>query len=544
MGHIERGWTRPGATPCLIYSEETKVLEHLHIALVNISSLQNLFLMTMGVICGAIAGCIPGLTATMAIALVVPFTFTMDPATGLITLGGIYTGAIYGGCISAILVNTPGTPANIATTFDGYPMTRKGQAQSALVTAAYASAIGGVIGTAGLLLFSPLLAAAALKFGPPEYFWLAIFGLTIIASVSAESLLKGIIGGMLGLLLSTIGIAPLGGTPRFTFDMYQLQAGVDIIVALIGFFCIPEVFNMVEHRAKRYRVAEYQSRKGVTWETIKAVTRKPVLVIRSAVIGAFVGAVPGAGGNIAGMLSYGEARRWSKEPEKFGTGVVEGVCASEAANNAEVPGSLVPLLALGIPGAPPAAVLLGALLLQGIRPGPELYTTYGGITYSFIFSLFLANLLLIPVGIYGSKAMARVITSPVNYLIPLILFFSVIGSFAIHNNLVEVYIMAFFGVVGYITKKMGFHAGPIVLGLILGPFAENGLVQSMLMGKASGSIFKVFFTRPISIILIIICLLSMAWPVVTAIAKKRRERRAMPQGGLPEEVALNVKAKP
>lgn len=513
--------------------------QHFHIALVNVFCLHNLFLMTVGVVAGALAGCIPGLTATMSIALMVPFTFTMSPATGLITLGGIYVGAIYGGCISAILVNTPGTPANIATTFDGFPMTKKGEAQAALVGAAYASAIGGLIGTVGLLLFSPMLAAAALKFGPPEYFWLSIFGLTIIASLAAESLLKGMIGGMLGLLLSTIGIAPLGGVPRFTFGMYQLQAGVDIIVALIGFFCVPEVFGMVERRAKQYRVAEYKPRKGVTLETIKDISKRPVLVLRSAIIGAFVGAVPGAGGNIAGLLSYGEAMRWSKHPEKFGTGVIEGVCASESANNAEVPGSLVPLLALGIPGAPPAAVLLGALLLQGIRPGPELYTTFGGITYSFILSLFLANLLLIPVGIYGSKAMARLITSPVNYLIPLILFFCVIGSFAIHNNLVEVYIMAFFGVVGYLTKKMGYHPGPIVLGLILGPFAENGLVQSMLMGKASGSILKVFFTRPISVILIIISLLSVTWPVLSNLNRNRRLRSKQKEAP-PDEVVKDI----
>ncbi|MFZ7102866.1 MAG: tripartite tricarboxylate transporter permease [Peptococcaceae bacterium] len=497
------------------------MLEILKEALFLLFDPSNLLLLILGVIAGSLAGCLPGITATMSIALIVPFTFTMPPATGLITIAGIYMGATYGGSISAILVNTPGTPANIATTFDGYPMTQKGNAQRALVAAATASAVGGIVGTFFLLFFSPPLADAALKFGPPEFFWLAIFGLTIIVSLSADNMLKGFIGGAFGLLLSTIGISPIGGEPRFTWGIHQLNIGIDIIVALIGFFCLPQVFLMVENRFKKFKVAEYTSNKDEVLKDIMDSLKKPFILLYSSIIGAFVGAVPGAGGNIAGMLSYNESKRFSKYPAKFGTGIIDGVVAAESANNAAVSGSLIPLLSLGIPGSPPSAVLLGALLLQGIRPGQELYSQHAAVTYSFILSLAVASVLLIPIGVFGARVMARFIASPINYLATTIVYLSVIGSFAIHNNLVEVYIMAIFGLLGYLMHKFGFEGGPIVLGLILGSFAEEGLVQSIIFAKASGSLFKVLFTRPISIVLIIFCLVSISWPIISKIRNQK-----------------------
>ncbi len=491
-------------------------------ALGHITDPISILLILAGVTCGIIVGALPGLTATMALALMVPFTFTMSPIKGLMVLGALYCGAIYGGCFSAILVNTPGTPSAIATTFDGYAMAQKGEADKAIITATMGSVVGGIFGTLCLLLLSPPLAAVALKFGPPEFFWLAVFGLTIIATLASKSVLKGLIGGAFGLLLSTVGMSPIAGDVRFSFGHPAFQGGIALMPALIGFFCLPEVLFMVEQRGQRYSLIELKKKKGVFISTALEYLKKIGLIIRSSIIGTLVGIVPGAGGNIAGLVSYNETVRVSKYPERFGTGVMEGVAASETANNAEVGGSLVPLLTLGIPGAPPAAVLLGALLLQGMRPGPELYTTFGEITYTFILSLFVSNLLMLPVGLLGGSLFARLITiTPLRFLAPFVLFLTIIGSFAINNNMMDVVVMFACGLVGYAGKKMGFHPGPIVLGLILGSICETGLVQAMLMGKAAGSAWKLFFTRPISLALIILCLISAAWPLIARQLQKR-----------------------
>jgi putative tricarboxylic transport membrane protein len=311
---------------------------------------------------------------------------------------------------------------------------------------------------------------------------------------------------------------------RFTFGTLSLQDGIGLIPALIGIFCIPEVVNMVERRDTHYNVIPYRKQRNVVRNVTLKLIRRPLLIIRSAVIGTIVGIIPGAGGNIAAMVSYNEAVRASKHPDKFGRGIVEGVAAAEASNNAEVSGSLIPLLTLGIPGAPPAAVLLGALLLQGMRPGAELFTLFGSITYTFILSLVVANLLILPMGIYSGKLVSKLITSiPVGYLAPMVIFLSVIGSYSINRNLFDVYVMLFFGLVGYIARKADFGPGPIVLGLILGKICEEGLVQSILMGRAAGSILQVFFTRPISIILIILTIVSAGWPLIRKfIGGKRR----------------------
>jgi len=501
------------------------VVENFAGALGHIFNLYNFMLMTLGVAVGIVVGALPGLTATMALAVLVPFTFIMDPATGLMTLGGIYVGAIYGGCISAILINTPGTPSAIATTFDGYPLAQKGKGEHALVAAAFSSGVGGVIGALVLIFLAPLLVEVALKFGPPEYFWLAIFGLTIISTLAAKSILKGLIGGALGLLVSTVGLAPIGGEMRYTFGFYQLQGGIELIVALIGFFCIPEILNMIaDKKIGSGQVGKLQSRTGVAGSVMMALIKQPVLLIRSAIIGAFVGIVPGAGGNVAGLVSYNEAVRWSKDSEKFGTGMLEGVAASEAANNSEVGGSLVPLLTLGIPGAPPAAVIMGALLLHGLRPGPDLFIQHGAITYTFLLSLVVANVVMFVLGFFGAKHIARMINLPANYLAPLIAFMTVIGSYAIRNNMLDVVIMVTMGLAGYILRRLDFHPGPIVLGMILGPIAEKGLVQSLMLARSQESIAVVFFTRPISLVLIILCIISAAWPVVAGFRKKHSER--------------------
>lgn len=494
-------------------------------SLIAIFQPMNLFLVVIGVGAGIIVGALPGLTATMAIALLVPFTFTMLPTHGLVFLGGIYCGAIYGGSFSAILINTPGTPSAIATTFDGYPMAKKGGAYRAIVVATVSSVLGGLIGVLFLLFLSPPLSQASLKFGPPEFFWLTTFGLTIIATLASKSILKGLIGGAFGLLLGTIGIAPIEGSVRYSFGTVNLQSGIALIPALIGLFCIPEAIRMIEDKKEHYTPIPYRRQKHIVLIELRNLIRKPFLLIRSAIIGTIVGIIPGAGGNIAGMVSYNEAVRASKNPEKFGTGISEGVAASEASNNAEVSGSLIPLLTLGIPGAPPAAVLLGALLLQGMRPGADLFTVHGAVTYTFIFSLILANLLILPIGLSSGRAISKMITTiPVTILAPFVFFLSVIGSFAIQNNMFDVVVMLIFGGIGYIGKKAGFGPGPIILGLILGKICEQGLVQAILMGRASGSILKLFFLRPISLILIVLTLFSALWPVIRQHTQKRASK--------------------
>ena len=497
-------------------------------ALTNLLNIKILILIFLGAAGGMVAGALPGITATMSVALLIPFTFTMDPIAGLVTLGAIYCGAIYGGCFSAILINTPGTPSSIGTCFDGFPMAKQGRAEEAIAGATTASVVGGIFGTFVLLFLSPFLADQALKFGPPEYFWLGIFGLTIIASLTAKSIIKGLIGGMFGVLLSTIGIAPIGGDVRFSFGQPALQGGVSLIPALIGFFCIPEVLNMIGTAHKiTQRIPLSKKRKGVFLSTAAKVLKMPVTLLRSMIIGVIVGIIPGAGGNIANLVAYNETVRASKHPEKFGTGMLEGVVSTESANNAEVEGSLVPLLTLGIPGAPPAAVLFGALMLHGLRPGPELFAVHTTFVYTFIISLFFANIMMLFIGIFGGRMMARAISAtPVKLLAPFIVFLCIIGSYAIRNQMLDVVSMFGLGLAGYGLKKLGFHPGPIVLGIILGPIIEEGFVQSLLIGKAWTIPWTIFFVNPISVILIILCILSASWPFVSPKIEKIRDNLA------------------
>ncbi|MEW6049072.1 MAG: tripartite tricarboxylate transporter permease [Bacillota bacterium] len=495
-----------------------------------------LLIMFACIVAGLIAGALPGISATMAVALLVPFTFTMDPTRGLIALGAIYMAAIYGGAFSAILINAPGTPSSIGTTFDGYPMARQGRGEQAIITATIASVTGGLIGVLFLAFLAPPLASVSLKFGPPEYFWLAVFGLTIVASLSSGSLLKGAIGALFGLLLSTVGIAPIGGDVRFTFGQPELQAGVELVVALIGFFCIPEIITMAANarRAGKVEVLTYQRRRGVFGETVRAVLAQPVNLLRSAFIGMWVGLLPGAGGSVANLVAYDAARRSSRQPERFGTGVIDGVIATESANNAVVGASMVPLFTLGIPGAPPDAVIYGVLLLHGLRPGAELFTTQGKIVYTFIVALALATLVMAPIGIWGGRLLNRLVSVlPTRYLVPGVFALTVVGSYAIRNNFFDVVIMLVLGVAGYALKRLGVHPAPVVLGLVLGPIAEEGFVQGLLMGAGLPRRWLIFFIRPISWILILLSAFSLAWPFVSAAMRRRQEaaRRA-------EEVAM------
>jgi putative tricarboxylic transport membrane protein len=504
--------------------------EYLLIGLGHVFEPSNFLFLSIGVFAGIVFGALPGLTATMGLALLVPFTFTMAPTSGLIMLAGIYVGAMYGDAIPAVLINTPGTPAAIATTFDGFPLSQKGMAQHGLVAAAFASSFGSLVANIVLATAAPPLAEASLKFGPPEYFWLGIFGLTIIATLSQGSVIKGLLAGAVGLMLSSIGMAPIGGDVRLTFGFYEMQAGIELIVALIGFFCLPEILSsVIGRRQAKYTSSAVKPKLSVIGDVIIDLLKKPVLMLRSAVIGTVVGFAPGAGGNIASMVSYNEAVRWDKDPEDFGKGTIKGVAASEAANSAMAPGSLIPLLTLGIPGSPPAAVILGALMLHGMRPGAELFTTYADVVYSFIMALLVAAFLVTLIGSFGSFVFSRIINIPSRYLAPVIIFMTVLGSYAIRNNILDVWIMFIFGIIGYVSNKLKFHPAPIVLGLILGPFVEEGLVQSYLAGTASGSVVNYMVFRPISMVLIILSLLSALWPIYAA--RKARKKKQLGSSG-------------
>ena len=471
----------------------------------------NLLLALAGVVAGTVIGALPGLTATMAVAVLVPFTFTMPPAAALIALGAIYTGAIYGGAYAAILLNTPGTPSSIATTFDGYPMARKGDGDLALTLACLASVVGGLVGAGFLLLLAPPMATVALKFGPIEYFWLGLFGLTLIASLGEGSTIKGLIGGGLGLLLSMVGVAEVGGDIRFVGEFKSLLGGIDVVSALIGLYCIPVLIDLVATP-----VAHLDSSRVASFRLAEAfgiLMRSKFNLIRSSVIGTVVGILPGAGGSIASLVSYSEAKRSSSRSDNFGKGEPDGVVATESANNATVGGGFIPTLVLGIPGTPPDAIILGALLVQGIRTGPTLFTAQAPIVYTFIWGLILATLIMLPVGLLiGRFAFRSILAIPKSVLVPSVALLTVLGSYSVHNNVHEVQQMVVLGVLAWGVSRMGFSASPIVLGLILGSIAERGFVQGHLIGGARGSVMAEFFTRPISLAIISFIVLGLLWP--------------------------------
>ncbi|WP_026379452.1 tripartite tricarboxylate transporter permease [Afifella pfennigii] len=483
----------------------------------------NLAFALLGVTAGTVIGSIPGLTATMAVAVLVPLTFTLAPASALILLGAIYTGAIYGGAYSAILLNTPGTPSAIATTFDGYPMARRGDGDLAVTIACLASVCGGLVGALFLLTLAPPLSRVALAFGPVEYFWLAIFGLSLIAALSEGSLVKGLAGGAFGLLLSTIGVAEVSADIRLTFGSQVMIGGIQVVAALIGLYCIPVLIDLVATPDRHLKV-ESTSRGFRLGEAWGSLLRNKFNLLRSSVVGTLVGILPGAGGSVAGLVAYSEARRTARPDQAYGKGEPGGILATESANNATVGGGFIPTLVLGIPGTPPDAVILGALLVQGVRTGPQLFEAQGSIVYTFVWGLFLATLLMLPTGLLiGRYAYKTIVTIPKAILVPAVAFMTVIGTYAIRNNGSDVVIMIVLGAIGWALARFGFAVSPIVLGLILGPIAEQGFVQAWTIGTAVGDLPGMFFGRPISLAIIAFTLLSLLWPLVKSRIARWRE---------------------
>lgn len=470
-----------------------------------------LMMLMLGVVGGIFIGSLPGLSATMGIALLIPVTFGMDPVAGLVLLAAIYTAAIYGGSITAILIHTPGTPSSAATALDGYQMTANGDGLKALGTATICSMIGGFFSAVMLFLLAPPLAMVSVKFNAPEYFLMAIFGLTIISSLSTGSMIKGLSGGLFGLLVGTIGVDIMTGYARFTYGIPSLESGISLVPAMIGLFSISQVLIQIEKKNQKDKkhVVELKGsllpNRGewkLIWKT----------VVRSSFIGLLIGILPGAGGDVASWVSYNEAKRFSKNPKKFGTGYIEGIAASETANNAVAGGALIPLLTLGIPGSAATAVLLGGLLIQGLQPGHELFTRNADIVYAVIIGFILANIIMGLVGLAIARYVVKVATIPSGILAPVIVVLSVVGSYAINNDIFDVYVMAVFGLIGYFMRKTQFSTAAVVLAMILGSLAETGLGQSMVMAK--GNLLMYFFSRPFCIVFMVLIVLSFLSPLM------------------------------
>ena len=467
----------------------------------------NLLMMIGGVAMGIVIGCMPGLSAAMGVALMLPMTFTMEPETGLIVLGAIYCGAIFGGSISAILIHTPGTPASAATAIEGYQMTLKGQAGKALFTACWSSFWGGLLSCISLYFFAPLLAQLALKFMSAEYFWLSIFGLTIIAGVSSKSLIKGLMSGAFGLMLSTIGLDPITGVKRFMFGQSFLAEGVNTTCALIGLFSMSQVFILAEKKiVKRAKASKVTDKMRLSSKEIR--TLWPT-IIRSWIIGNLTGILPGAGASIACFVGYNTAKQFSKNKQDFGHGAYEGVAGSEAANNAVTGGSLIPTLTLGIPGESVTAVLMGGLIIQGLTPGPELFTKYAPMTYTFFAGFVLVQFFMLAVGLIGCKGFANIARLSDAILIPCVTVLCVVGSYAIHKNILDVVVMLIFGVIGYAMRKFDLNTAAVVLALILGPIGEKGLRNALRVSQGS---ISVLFSSVVDWVLIALCIVGVLSP--------------------------------
>ena len=478
-----------------------------------------------GTLGGMFIGAMPGLSASMAVALLIPVTFGMSGAAGITLLVAVYTSAIYGGSITACLLHTPGTPASAATAADGFALTKQGKGLKAIGVSTAASMIGGTISAIALLFIAPALSQVALKFSSLEYFLIGVFGLTIIGSLAGDNMMKGLLSGCLGLMIGCIGLDIQSSAPRYCFSILELQSGIQLVPAMIGLFSLSQVMFSIEDVAKGKHTVLDENAKNLTGSPVPTWKDfKPLIptIAQSSIIGVLVGILPGAGGDIGSWISYNTAKNSSKHPEEFGHGSLVGIAASETANNAVTGGALIPLLTLGIPGSGVAAIMLGGLMIKGLTPGYKLFSdpTTGPIVYCIILAFALANVLMGVAGLGICKQVVKISTIPMTILAPMIVALSTVGSYAVRQSIFDVWVMLVFGFIGYFMRKYGFATAPVVLAMILGPIAESNWRQTLTITKRTG-LLEYFWTRPISIALVILIIIALFSPAIMKVINRK-----------------------
>ena len=496
-------------------------LELLHGLLTNLEPIHLAVILT-GTVVGMVIGALPGLSAVTGVALVLPFTFTMESSLGLIMLASVYMAAEYGGSISAILINTPGTSGAACTTLDGHPLTQKGHAQEALYTSLFASTVGGFFGAIVLIFFTPALAAASLWLGPAEIFWIATAGLGLVASLSGHHTVKGMIGALIGIGMTLIGQDAISGDMRFTFNYYELVGGIPLVPALLGLFAIANILSLMEQ--PHMAVAPLNLRKGAMREVVDRLLNMKKLLLWCSTLGTLIEIIPGAGASIAAFVAYAEGKRISKNRDEFGTGAYEGVAAPEAANNASVGGALVPLLALGIPGSGSATVMFGALTIHGIIPGPRLFAERGDIVYAFMTGILFTVAAMLIVGITTIRWSSLIVHVPRKAMLPAVLILSMFGTYGLDNSLFDVYVLLVVGFTSYLLTKIDVPAVTIALGFVLGRIMEESFQQAALVGKVEyGSTWLYFAHRPLAIALMLLALSILTAGIVQIVRARRDE---------------------
>ncbi len=481
----------------------------------------HLFLITFGGILGTIVGMLPGLGPATGVAVLIPITFTMGPTAAMITMAGIYYGAMFGGSRSSILINTPGDGAALAATFDGYPMAMKGKAESALAISAIASFIGGTIAAVFMVALATPVARFALKFGPAEYFLLMVAALSMTASMSKGNQLKGFISLIIGLMIATIGIDAQSGIKRFTFGILELQTGIDFLIVIIGIYALGEVFKSYRSIADGTKKA--QKKFGRIWISKDEWKRSKWPILRSAPLGFIIGALPGAGGTMASLMAYNNEKQFSKHPEEFGNGAIEGLAAPESANNAASVGALIPMLTLGIPGSGTTAVMMGALLMLGIQPGPLLFTQHPDVAWSLIASMFIGNIILAVVNIPLAGLLVRVLAIPAKVLYPIVLGLSFVGVYAIAGSVVDFYLLVVFGLAGFVMKKVNIPTAPMILAVIVGNTMEQSFRQAI---RISDGELNIFYGSTLAIGLIVITVVSIVFPILKEYIMNKKAEKA------------------
>ena len=468
-----------------------------------------LALLVLGIVIGLVIGVLPGLGPPIAIALALPFTFYIDTVPSMVLLLGIYSAAIYGGSISAIAVGIPGTGAAIATVQDGHKMFQAGRGGEALGFSLCGSILGGLFSVICLALIAPALADLAVRFGPREYLAISVFGLIVVVRVAGKSLPKGLLVGALGIFLTTWGLDELNGTERYTFGSYHLYEGLPLVPFLVGLFAMSEVLIGAERAARKIEFSAASL--TVKLPGLRQLARLKDVILRSSIIGTVIGIIPGEGAAVGAFFAYSEAKRRSRNPERYGSGIAEGIVAPETANNATVGGALVPTLTLGVPGSPAAAVLLGALLIQGLTPGPKLFTEEPDLMYAIFIGLFLINILMMFIGLVAIRFAARLIMVPTTVIVPTVMLLSFVGIYSVSNSFFNVGVLLGAGILGYVVRKLGYSIAPLSIGFVLGPILENSLRQSLTI--ADGSVLE-FFNTPIGLTIYAALLLTILWSPV------------------------------